>query len=515
MAYKFQIGPARLSGSSTFEEISTFEAGATFDGATAHTHISASNTLQVGGNATLGGTVTLNGVADTAVDVSADSLYFLDGDGAMKRDTVADIATAMAGTGIAAGSGQFALDISELSDAAVASGDKFLMLDSDGSAQQLESIDDIATFMAGTGIAAASGELSLDISELSDVAAASGDKFLMLDSDGSTEQLESVDDIATLFAGDGLAASSAVLSVQVSGAVVVASDKVGLSGSIAGQGLGYSGGVDSISGLAVNVDDSSIEISSDSLQIKALGVTNAMLSGGIANAKLVNSSVTVSAGNGLSGGGEVALGASTNFDLDISEFSDATPASGDKFLALDSDGSTEQLSTVDNLATLFAGDGLSAASAVMALDLNELTAAAVDVGNDSIALIDADDSNASRKESIADLVAAMAGSGLSAASGVMSVTSNNVALKADGDTLAEGYNYFATVSAAATVTLPASPTVGDTVIVKAKDGVSETNYIAINRAGSHTIDGETSVRIESPYGALSMVYVAANDWRIV
>jgi VCBS repeat-containing protein len=93
--------------------------------------------------------------------------------------------------------------------------------------------------------------------------------------------------------------------------------------------------------------------------------------------------------------------------------------------------------------------------------------------------------------------------------------SNNVALKADGDTLAEGYNYFATVSAAATVTLPASPTVGDTVIVKAKDGVSETNYIAINRAGSHTIDGETSVRIESPYGALSMVYVAANDWRIV
>ena len=59
-----------------------------------------------------------------------------------------------------------------------------------------------------------------------------------------------------------------------------------------------------------------------------------------------------------------------------------------------------------------------------AMNLNGLTAAAVDVSADSIAIIDANNSNASRKESIADLVAAMAGNGLSAGSGQLSFNSS-------------------------------------------------------------------------------------------
>ena len=46
----------------------------------------------------------------------------------------------------------------------------------------------------------------------------------------------------------------------------------------------------------------------------------------------------------------------------------------------------------------------------------------VNVANDSIALIDADDSNGSKKESIADFVSAIAGSGLSASSGQLSIS---------------------------------------------------------------------------------------------
>ena len=56
----------------------------------------------------------------------------------------------------------------------------------------------------------------------------------------------------------------------------------------------------------------------------------------------------VTAGVGLSGGGTsgtVALA------IDLSEFSAVTPASGDSFLTLDSDGSTEQLTTVSALQT--------------------------------------------------------------------------------------------------------------------------------------------------------------------
>jgi len=45
--------------------------------------------------------------------------------------------------------------------------------------------------------------------------------------------------------------------------------------------------------LDVAVDDSSIEVSSDALQVKALGITNAMLAGSIANAKLSNSTIGI------------------------------------------------------------------------------------------------------------------------------------------------------------------------------------------------------------------------------
>ena len=58
--------------------------------------------------------------------------------------------------------------------------------------------------------------------------------------------------------------------------------------------------------LAVQVDDSSIEIDSDTLRVKASGVTNAMLGGSIANSKLANSSVTVNS-NSLSLGGSLTL----------------------------------------------------------------------------------------------------------------------------------------------------------------------------------------------------------------
>jgi|10_taG_2_1085330.scaffolds.fasta_scaffold02082_2 hypothetical protein len=57
----------------------------------------------------------------------------------------------------------------------------------------------------------------------------------------------------------------------------------------------------------------------------------------------------------------------------------------------------------------------------IATNLNALSAAAVDVAADSIGFIDANDSNNSKKESIADLATAMAGTGISASSGVLNL----------------------------------------------------------------------------------------------
>ena len=60
------------------------------------------------------------------------------------------------------------------------------------------------------------------------------------------------------------------------------------------------------------------------------------------------------------------------------------------------------------------------------LVLNDLAAATVSVANDSIAIIDADGSNASKKESIADFVSAIAGTNVTASSGQLSVAAATV-----------------------------------------------------------------------------------------
>jgi hypothetical protein len=77
---------------------------------------------------------------------------------------------------------------------------------------------------------------------------------------------------------------------------------------VAGDGL-TGGGTSGDVTLAVGVDDSSIEINSDALRVKASGITNAMLSGSIANAKLSNSSVTINSQS-------LSLGAALTLDTD-------------------------------------------------------------------------------------------------------------------------------------------------------------------------------------------------------
>ena len=72
--------------------------------------------------------------------------------------------------------------------------------------------------------------------------------------------------------------------------------------------------------LDVNVDNSTIEISSDNLRVKDLGITNDKLAGSIANAKLSNSSIEVilPAPGGLTGGGVVDLGQTVSISVDTS-----------------------------------------------------------------------------------------------------------------------------------------------------------------------------------------------------
>ena len=119
-------------------------------------------------------------------------------------------------------------------------------------------------------------------------------------------------DITSVVAGDGLTggATSGAATINVVGGdgITANANDIALSSTVAGNGLSYSSGV-----LAVGVDDSSIELDSDAVQVKAGGITNAMLAGSIANdklagsianAKLANSSITID-GNSVALGGSV------------------------------------------------------------------------------------------------------------------------------------------------------------------------------------------------------------------
>ena len=104
--------------------------------------------------------------------------------------------------------------------------------------------------------------------------------------------------------------SGTITNAQLAGSI--ANDKLSNSSATVTAGDALTGGgtltLGSSVTLNVGVDDSSIEVSSDALRVKASGVTNNMLAGSIANAKLAFDSISF-------GGVSVTLGGS-----------DATPA---------------------------------------------------------------------------------------------------------------------------------------------------------------------------------------------
>jgi hypothetical protein len=96
------------------------------------------------------------------------------------------------------------------------------------------------------------------------------------------------------------------------------------------------------------------------------------LSGVSPNEHINHTGVILTAGAGLSGGGDIT--ASRTFDIDISEYATAAVGAGDSFLMLDSNGSTEQRSTVNQLGAYMAGDNITNTNGV-------LSVAATDIGD--------------------------------------------------------------------------------------------------------------------------------------
>ena len=123
-------------------------------------------------------------------------------------------------------------------------------------------------------------------------ALAAGSANRVLSSDGTDISYTQVsNDMLAGSIANGKLSNSAV--TVTAGSALTGGGSVSLGGSVT---------------LDVAVDNSSLELNSDALRVKALGVTNAMLSGSIANAKLSNSAVTIGSGSLSLGATAASLG---------------------------------------------------------------------------------------------------------------------------------------------------------------------------------------------------------------
>jgi len=282
----------------------------------------------------------------------------------------------------------------------------------------------------------------------------------------------------------------------------------------AGNGLSLSAGA-----LAVNVDASSIEIDSDTLRVKALGITNSMLSGGIENAKLVNSSVSVVAGGALTGGGTVALGSSITLDVAVN--GDALEITGDQIALKSTIAGARTFSgnvvmsgdlTVNGTTTYLNTTNLDIADALVKIASGSAAFAAnqgIELGGYASlkTAVDADVGNAlsSSLPMVMPSIKAGAFYGSFVGSTVLSIEtkSANATISAN----------VTKASANITLTLPSSPVVGQEHRVKCFVADLDSPAVVVAAQAGATIEGAASLTLESYGAAVSLVWDGSN-WMV-
>ena len=300
------------------------------------------------------------------------------------------------------------VDISEFSDVQVATGDKFLMLDQDGSTHQLESIDDISTFQAGDGLVASSGVLAVNIadmsSELASATVADTDEFAI--SDGGTMKkvdfqhvrdsvFADVSGDATVAAGGALTIGTGVVQADMLNDDIV-SGQAEMTGDVADTDeiLVSDGGVVKRADFSVLRDAVFNDVSGDATIAAggALTIGTGAVESGMINNNVISGQTEMTGDVDdtdeilISDGGTVKR-------ADFSVLRDAVfnDVSGDATIAAGgaltiAANAVEDSMVNDNVAVGLAGDGLAATTGVLSVGVDDST---IETSGDALRIKDA------------------------------------------------------------------------------------------------------------------------------
>jgi hypothetical protein len=253
------------------------------------------------------------------------------------------------------------------------------------------------------------------------------------------------------------------------------------------------------------------------------------LSGFVANEHIDHTSVTLTAGNGLTGGGDI----STNRTFNVGAGNGITVNADD--IALASTTAGAGLTYTAGVLAVGEGSLIDVSADAIAVDLTEAASATIANG-DYLIFLDGGATGTQSKGTVAGLASLLAGDGIGVSGSTLSVNVDGTSITIAGDTLSVGTvtgadfvesvaTHASTASIASTttvalatggssgitLTLPAVAS-GKRVTVKKVDSGSGTVTIARNSAD--TIDGATQKVLYSQYESLSFVS-DGTDWFIV
>jgi hypothetical protein len=314
--------------------------------------------------------------------------------------------------------------------------------------------------------------------------------------------------IATAVAGSGLTGGGgSALAVQVSGAINLADDKLGLTGSIAGNGLTFANAAQDGFGDHSHIEKLQVKLeSANALSVSSNGID---LKGTIAGNRTFSNNVEI--GGSLFVRGTTTTVNSTSIAITGSLVFEGSTADGNETTlgVVDPDAArTINLANASGTLIPFAAASTTTIAATPA-ELN-LMDADVAIASEVTDLADGDgiiveDGNVMKKVALSSIKTYIG-----------NASNLDVALKDDSNTLAIGVNYFADLdSGGESCALPASPSVGDAVYLKAPSNCSSANPLTLAvQTGTHSVDGADQIVLESPHAAVMCVYVVENKWKV-